>query len=199
MKVVIATQNQHKLKEFKRILEPLGYQVLSQADAGVKIEVEETGSTFEENSMLKAQAVYEACGLCTIADDSGLAVDALGGEPGIYSARYGGPGLDDEGRCRLLLKNMEQVPILERSAQFVCVISLIFGEDDRRVYRGECPGMIGYDLLGKDGFGYDPVFMVNGTESFATLSGEQKDRISHRGRALMKMQQDLTEHPPKGI
>lgn len=196
MKIVIATKNQHKLKEFKRILEPLGYEVLSQADAGVHVDVEETGTTFEENSMLKAQAIYNACGLCTIADDSGLSVDALNGEPGVYSARYGGPGLDDEGRCRLLLKNMEQVPILERSARFVSVISLIFSENDKRVYRGEAEGMIGYDMLGKDGFGYDPVFMVNGTDSFATLTGAQKDKISHRGKALAQMQEDLKNNPP---
>ncbi|MGI5958250.1 MAG: RdgB/HAM1 family non-canonical purine NTP pyrophosphatase [Massiliimalia sp.] len=196
MKIVIATKNQHKLKEFKRILEPLGYEVLSQADAGVDVDVEETGTTFEENSMLKAQAIYHACGLCTIADDSGLSVDALNGEPGVYSARYGGPGLDDEGRCRLLLKNMEQVPILERTARFVSVISLIFSENDKRVYRGEAEGMIGYDMLGKDGFGYDPVFMVNGTDSFATLTGAQKDKISHRGKALEQMQEDLKNNPP---
>lgn len=192
MKLVIATKNAHKLIEMKRILEPLGYEVLSQADVNVDVDVEETGTTFEENAALKAQAIYRATGMITLADDSGLEVDYLGGEPGIYSARYGGSGKDDKDRCRLVLERLSGVPKEKRTARFVCVIHLIFSENDQRTYRGECEGWIGEDFVGDNGFGYDPIFMVNDHESFATLDGVKKDALSHRGRALAKLEQDLS-------
>lgn len=191
MKVVIATKNQHKLTEFKRILEPLGYEVLSMQDVQVDIDVEETGHTFEENSMLKAQAIYQATGLCTIADDSGLLVDYLNGEPGVYSARYGGEGLTDQDRCQLVLQKLQNVPKAQRTARFVCAISLIFSQGDKRVYRGECEGWIGLEPLGNNGFGYDPIFMVDEQKSFAVIDGIQKDMMSHRGKALKRMEADL--------
>ena len=191
MKLVVATKNAHKLIEFKRILEPLGYEVLSQADIGVDIDVEETGTTFEENSMLKAKALYDHTGFITIADDSGLEIDYLGGEPGVYSARYGGGNRTDRDRCELVLEKLEGVPKEKRTARFVSVISVIFSESDQRSYRGECSGFIGFDFLGDNGFGYDPIFMVSDTESFATLDGKAKDLISHRGKALEKMEEDL--------
>lgn len=191
MKLVVATKNAHKLIEFKRILEPLGYEVLSQADIGVDIDVEETGTTFEENSMLKAKALYDHTGFITIADDSGLEIDYLGGEPGVYSARYGGGNRTDRDRCELVLEKLQGVPKEKRTARFVSVISVIFSESDQRSYRGECSGFIGFDFLGDNGFGYDPIFMVSDTESFATLDGKAKDLISHRGKALEKMEEDL--------
>lgn len=193
MKVMIATKNQHKLVEFRRILEPLGYEMLSQSDVDLDLEVEETGTTFEENSMRKAEAIFQATGMITIADDSGLEVDALGGEPGIYSARYGGEqNKTDLDRCRYLLKKLDGIPKEKRTARFVSVISIVFDETDKRCYRGECGGWIGTELLGDNGFGYDPLFLIRDGVSFATISGTEKDRISHRGRALRKMEEDLS-------
>lgn len=193
MKLVAATKNAHKLTEFRRILEPLGYEVLSQADVHVDIDVEETGTTFEENAALKARAIYKATGLVTVADDSGLEVDALGGEPGVYSARYGGAGKNDKDRCQLVLEKLDDLPRERRTARFVCVIHMVLSDSDERSYRGECEGFIGTDFLGDNGFGYDPIFMVSATESFATLDGTQKDAMSHRGHALKKMEADLKQ------
>lgn len=191
IKLVAATQNAHKLVEFRRILEPLGYRVLSQAQADVDIDVEETGTTFAENASLKAEAIFRAAGLPTIADDSGLEVDYLGGEPGIYSARFGGPGLTDRDKCTLILQRLRDVPKDKRTARFVSAIHLILSETDRRTYIGTCEGFIGWEMLGDNGFGYDPIFMVSDTDSFAALSGEEKDQLSHRGAALRKMEEDL--------
>lgn len=191
IKLVAATQNAHKLVEFRRILEPLGYRVLSQAEADVDIDVEETGTTFAENASLKAEAIFRAAGLPTIADDSGLEVDYLGGEPGIYSARFGGPGLTDRDKCTLILQRLRDVPKDKRTARFVSAIHLILSETDRRTYIETCEGFIGWEMLGDNGFGYDPIFMVSDTDSFAALSGEEKDQLSHRGAALRKMEEDL--------
>ena len=123
MKIIAATKNKNKLREFGEILK--GFEIISQEEAGVDIDVEETGQTFEENSLLKAKAIYDASGITAIADDSGLCVDALGGEPGVYSARYGGEGYDDKGRVELLLENMKDVPDEKRTARFVCAITLV--------------------------------------------------------------------------
>ena len=183
MKLVLASKNQKKLKEMRDILSHLGVEVCSEADAGVDIEVEETGTTFEENSLLKARAVMEASGLPAIADDSGLCVDCLNGAPGVYSARYGGEGLDDTGRYRLLLENMRgQMP---RTAKFVSVITCCFPNRDVLTARGECPGTIAYAPQGEGGFGYDPVFFVPGLKkTFAQLTAEEKNAVSHRARAI---------------
>ena len=182
MKIIAATKNKNKLREFGEILK--GFEIISQEDAGIDIDVEETGTTFEENSMLKAKAIYEASGIAAIADDSGLCVDALGGEPGIYSARYGGEGLDDEGRVKLLLKNMKDVPPQKRSARFVCAITLV-GENGVITARGECEGKIGYEPKGKNGFGYDPVFyMEEYKKTTAQMTPDEKNAVSHRGKAL---------------
>ena len=152
MKIIAATKNKNKLREFGEILK--GFEIISQEEAGVDIDVEETGTTFEENSYLKAKAIYDITGITTIADDSGLCVDALGGEPGVYSARYGGEGYDDKGRVQLLLKNMKDVPDEERTARFVCVITLV-GDEGVLTARGECEGRIDYEPKGENGFGYD--------------------------------------------
>jgi len=190
MKIVIATKNQHKMVEFRRILEPMGYDVLSQADVSVDIDVEETGTTFEENAALKANAVFDATGMITIADDSGISVDALDGAPGVYSARYGNVGSDLE-RTLLLLKNMEGVSKPERTARYVCAIHVVFSKEDQRCYRGECEGWIGYEMMGENGFGYDPIFMINDTETFAMVDSAVKDSMSHRGKALRLMEADF--------
>ncbi|MCI5923823.1 MAG: RdgB/HAM1 family non-canonical purine NTP pyrophosphatase [Oscillospiraceae bacterium] len=191
MKLIAATNNAHKLIEFKRILEPLGFTVLSQKEAGIHVEAEETGTTFEENAYLKAKAVYDASGLATVADDSGIAVDALNGAPGVYSARYGGPGLNDVDRYEKLLHEMDGVPDEKRTARFVCAISLILSSDQVFGFTGVCEGKIGYEPRGENGFGYDPIFMV-GDKSTAELLPEEKDKISHRGQALRKMEQMLS-------
>ena len=196
MKLVLASKNKKKLVEMNDILSQLGIEVCSEAEAGVDVEVEETGTTFEENSLLKARAVMEASGLPAIADDSGLCVDALGGAPGVYSARYGGEGLDDIQRYRLLLENMRgQMP---RTARFVSVITCCFPNGDVISARGECPGTIAFAPMGEGGFGYDPVFFVPTLKkTFAQLTAEEKNAISHRGKALEAFQVNLKEYLSK--
>ncbi len=189
MKLVLASKNPKKLAELSTILSGLGIEVCLQADAGVDVEVEETGATFEENSMLKAKAVMEASGLPAVADDSGLCCDGLNGAPGVYSARYGGPGLDDAGRYRLLLENLRGQT---RAAKFVSVITCCFPNGDVITARGECPGTIAFAPQGSGGFGYDPVFFVPSLKkTFAQLSPEEKNAISHRGKALRAFAEKL--------
>lgn len=196
MKLVLASKNQKKLVEMNEILSHLGIQVCSEAEAGVDVEVEETGTTFEENARLKAQAVMEATGLPAIADDSGLCVDALNGAPGVYSARYGGPELDDPGRCRLLLENMRGM--LDRRCKFVSVIHCAFPNGDCITARGECPGTLAYAPRGESGFGYDPIFFVPSLKkTFAQLTPEEKNTISHRGLALAEFQSKLSDYLKK--
>lgn len=182
MKIIAATKNKNKLREFKEILH--GFEIISQEEAGIDIDVEETGTTFEENSMLKARAIYEKSGISAIADDSGLEVYALGGAPGVFSARYGGEGLSDEERVELLLKNMENVPKEKRGARFVCAITLV-SENGVITARGECEGKINYAPIGENGFGYDPVFyMEEYDKTTAQMSPDEKNAVSHRGKAL---------------
>lgn len=195
MKIVVATKNQGKLKEFKRILEPLGFTVLSQADCGVDGQAEENGSTFEENARLKAQYVFDRTGEITIADDSGICVDALGGRPGIYSARYGGPGLTDADRVDKLLRELSEVPEEKRTAHFACAISVLFPDDEWMIFE-ICEGSVGYEPSGSGGFGYDPVFLVKG-KSFSEMNDEDKDAISHRGKALRELARRFHERNMK--
>ncbi len=193
MKLVLASQNKKKLAEMNDILSHLGVEVCSEAEAGVDLEVEETGTTFEENSLLKARAVMEASHLPAIADDSGLCVDCLNGAPGVYSARYGGEGLSDEARYRLLLENMRGQ--MTRTARFVSVITCCFPNGDVLTARGECPGTIAYAPMGEGGFGYDPVFFVPELKrTFAQLSAEEKNAISHRGTALKLFREQLERY-----
>ena len=190
MKVVLASHNQKKMVEMKAILSQMGVEVLSQAEVGVDLEPEETGTTFEENARIKAQAVMQATGLPAIADDSGLMVDALGGDPGVYSARYGGPGLDDTGRWQLLLKNMAGES--NRACKFVSVICCAFPDGGEVMARGECPGILAQGPSGDGGFGYDPIFyLYENDRSTAELSPEEKNGISHRGKALRKIKEVL--------
>ena len=193
MKLVLASKNKKKLVEMNAILSQLGIEVCSEAEAGVDIDVEETGTTFEENSLLKAKAVMEASGMPAIADDSGLCVTCLNDAPGVYSARYGGEGLDDVGRYQLLLQNMRGQ--LDRSARFVSVITCCFPNGDVITARGECPGTIAFAPMGEGGFGYDPVFFVPGLKkTFSQLSAEEKNAISHRGKALEIFKGKLEEY-----
>ena len=186
MKVVLASKNPHKLVEISKITEQFDMELVLQSELGVDIEVEETGTTFEENSYLKARAVMEATGLPALADDSGIAVDALNGEPGIYSARYGfDESLDDWGRLQLLLKNTENVPDGQRQAQFVCVITLVIPDGKVIQARGEVHGELLRAPAGEGGFGYDPIFYYPPYgKSLAEVSAEEKNQVSHRANAL---------------
>ena len=193
MKLVLASKNPKKLKEMGDILSTLGVEVLSEAQAGVDVEVEETGTTFAENARLKAEAVMRASGLPAVADDSGLCVDALNGAPGVYSARYGGEGLDDAGRYRLLLENMRGQ--LDRRCKFVSAICCAFPNGDVVEAWGECPGTLAYAPKGSDGFGYDPIFFLpERKKTFAELTAEEKNAISHRGKALEQFREKLAAY-----
>ena len=186
MKVILASKNAHKLEELSAILGQLGFEIALASENGLDIEVEETGTTFEENSLLKAEAVMKASGLPVLADDSGLMVDALGGAPGVYSARYGHKNSDAE-RVAYLLENMKDVPDERRTAKFVCVITCLWPDGQKIVARGECPGRILHEVHGSNGFGYDPVFYVpEKGKTFAELLPEEKNAISHRARSLQE-------------
>ena len=187
MKVVLASQNQGKLREMQAILGKLGFEVVLQSDLGVHIDVEETGETFEENSLLKAKAVMEQTGLAAIADDSGLVVDALGGAPGVYSARYCGLATDEE-RLYRVLENMENVPDAQRTARFVSVITMLIPGKEPLVARGECEGLITRAPAGTGGFGYDPIFYTPSEKmTFSQITSQRKNEISHRARALFRL------------
>ena len=195
MRVVLASKNKHKLVEISQITEKFGFELVLQSELGVDIDVEETGTTFEENSFLKAEAVMKATGLPALADDSGIAVDALNGEPGIYSARYGfDESLDDWGRLLLLLKNTEHVPDGERQAQFVCVITMVTPDGQTIQARGEIHGELTREAKGENGFGYDPIFYYPPLgKTTAELSPEEKNQVSHRANALKVFYEKLKE------
>lgn len=197
MKVILASKNQHKLTELSAILSQLGFEIALESEYGLDIDVEETGTTFEENSFLKADAVMKASGLPVLADDSGLMVDALDGAPGVYSARYGHKASDKE-RTAYLLENMKDVPEERRGAKFVCVITCLFPDGRKIVARGECPGVIARAPHGENGFGYDPVFYLPELGmTYAELPSEQKNAISHRARALQdfcRKNQEVQNH-----
>ncbi len=195
MKVVLASKNPHKLVEISQITEKFGMELVLESQLGVDIDVEETGSTFEENSFLKAQAVMKATGLPALADDSGICVDALGGEPGIYSARYGfDDSLDDFGRLQLLLKNTENVPDGQRQAQFVCVITFVTPDGKVIQARGEVHGELLRYPAGEGGFGYDPIFYYPPFgKSLAQVSPAEKNSVSHRANALKVFYEKLKE------
>ena len=186
MKVILASKNQHKLTELSAILSGLGFEIALESEYGLDIDVDETGTTFEENSKIKAVAVMEASGLPAIADDSGVAVDALHGDPGVHSARYGGEKCKtDEDRNQYLLRNMENVPDGQRGAQFVSVITMAYPDGKIVSARGELHGEILRQEQGTGGFGYDPLFYIP-TEgcTMAELTAERKNEISHRAVAL---------------
>ena len=183
MRFVLATHNPGKLREMGGILKDLGVEVVSPAALGIPVDVEETGTTFLENALLKAKAICRAANLPAIADDSGLCVDALNGGPGVYSARFGGEGLDDKGRYTLLLEMLRGQT--DRAAHFHTSIVCAFPNGDELVCEGECPGTIAFAPMGEGGFGYDPVFFVPELrKTFGQLTAEEKASVSHRGKAL---------------
>ena len=195
MKMVLASQNAHKKQEMGHILAQYDIELILQSELGIHVDVEETGTTFEENSLLKAEAVMKATGLPALADDSGIAVDALNGEPGIYSARYGfDDSLDDWGRLLLLLKNTENVPDGQRQAQFVCVISFVTPEGQVIQARGEIHGELLREARGENGFGYDPIFYYPPYgKTTAEMTPEEKNQVSHRANALKVFYEKLKE------
>ena len=193
MKFILATHNPGKLREMAAILSQYGVEVVSPADVGITVDVEETGTTFAENAMLKAKAICAAADLPAIADDSGLCVDALNGGPGAYSARYGGEGLDDKGRYTLLLQNMRGQTT--RAAHFACAIACAFPNGDELTAEGRCDGTIAFAPMGEGGFGYDPVFFVpEKAKTFGQLTAEEKSAISHRGKALKAFSEKLATY-----
>ena len=193
--MIAASSNAHKIKEIQSIMSKFGVKVVSRKEAGVpEFEIEEDGETFEENSLKKAEAIMKATGKLTVADDSGLMVDYLGGAPGVYSARFAGDECDDEKNNEKLLKHLEGLPAEDRKAKFVSVITLMFPDGNTIVARGEGPGRIIETPTGENGFGYDPLFVPDGlSKTFAQLSDKEKNSISHRARALEKLEEILTE------
>lgn len=192
-RIIAASGNKDKIKEIEAITKRFGMEVVSMKDAGVPVEdIEETGSTFEENSFIKAKAIWDITGEATIADDSGLEVEYLDGAPGIYSARFAGEECDYSNNNEKLLMLMEGVPTEARKARFVTVITMIFEDGEVLVARGECHGRISEELHGEGGFGYDPVFIPEGyEETFAQLGTDVKNRIGHRAHALEKLTEML--------
>ncbi len=188
---IIATHNVKKLAELERILTPLGISVQTASQAGFTLpEVDETGTTFAENARLKAESAMRATGRPAVADDSGLVVDALGGAPGVYSARYAGPDAGDRDRYEKLLRELADVPDDRRTARFVSAVCCVFPDGTSIDVTGACEGRIARAPRGDGGFGYDPVFLV-GDRSYAELTAAEKDEISHRGRALRALQDAL--------
>ncbi len=179
MELILATNNKGKVREYKEILEPLGFCVTSQGEAGINIEAEETGKTFSENAYIKAKAIYDIKKTYVLADDSGLVVDALDGRPGVYSARYAEPGK----RCDKILSELEGVSFEKRTARFLCSICLIKPNGDVLSVEGRCEGRIGYDKKGENGFGYDPIFLF-GDKTLAEMTDDEKNSVSHRGNAV---------------
>ena len=197
IKMVLASGNRKKLAELRRILEPMGFEVIPKDEAGVDFDPEENGSTFAENARIKAEAVSRATGMTAVADDSGLCVDALGGAPGVYSARYAGENATDSDRIDKLLRELEGVPAGERGARFVSAVCVCFPDGRTVEVQGVCEGSIAFERHGDGGFGYDPVFMV-GDRSFGELSAEEKDALSHRGNALRALKEKLAAQRADG-
>lgn len=191
MKMLIATHNMKKRDELQRILSPLGIEVVTAEEINCNLrDVEETGTTFEENAFIKAQAGCEDSGIPCIADDSGLCVDALNGEPGVYSARYSGIHGDDEANNDLVLDKLKNVEDEKRTAKFVSAVCCLFPNGKKISVRGECEGVILRERHGNGGFGYDSIFMCNG-KYFGEIPGEEKDKLSHRGKALRLLAEEL--------
>ncbi len=192
-KLVVATGNADKIREFTEILDAESYEIISMQKAGIYTEVEENGSTFEENARIKASAIADKTDAIVVADDSGLVIDALGGEPGIYSSRYLGEDTPYSVKNQIILERLLDVPREERSARFICAIVAILPDGREISVQGTIEGYIGYEPMGENGFGYDPIFYVEEyNASTASLTPEQKNAISHRGKALRALRDRLS-------
>ena len=192
MVFAVATNNQKKLKEIQRILDSFGITAKTLKELGIVVEIEENGTTFEENAVIKAKTIAQLANLPTISDDSGLEVDALSGAPGVYTARFAGENATDDENIDKLLSEMENVEKADRTARFVSAVCLYMPDGKHTVCRGTCEGWIGYERIGDGGFGYDPVFMV-GEISYSQMSPEAKDAISHRGSALRQLKEKIEQ------
>lgn len=191
-KLIAATKNSGKLKEIREILGGLPFEVVSMEDAGITDDIEETGSTFEENALIKAREIHHKTGQMVMADDSGLEVDYLNGAPGIFSSRFAGEGATDEDRNNKLLELLKDVPVDKRTARFVCVIAVVIPDGTHFTVKGTCEGYISYKPEGSNGFGYDPLFYIPKLNmTTAQMSSEKKHEISHRGKALRMMVEEL--------
>lgn len=191
-KFIVATRNKGKLKEISEILKGLPFEIISMEEAGIDKEIEESGSTFEENAVIKAEEIFKATGEIVMADDSGLEVDFLDGAPGIYSARFAGEGAADADRNNKLLNLLKDVPFEKRTARFVCAVAVIMPDGRKFTVRGTCEGYIGFKPEGQNGFGYDPLFyLTDYDKTIAQLDSTEKNKISHRGRALKLMLEEL--------
>ena len=191
-KLIFATSNPNKLREIKEILAGLDYEILSMKEAGVDVDIVEDGKTFEENAFIKARAVAKASGALALADDSGLEVDALGGEPGIYSARYMGEDTSYDIKNMNIIERLEGVPDEKRTARFVCAMAAVFPDGTEKSFVRAMEGRIGYKIAGENGFGYDPIFFLpQYGKTSAEISPEEKNAISHRGQALRAMAEYL--------
>jgi len=192
MVFAVATNNQKKLKEIQRILDSFGITAKTLKELDIETEIEENGTTFEENALIKAKTIAEISNLPTISDDSGLEVDALGGAPGVYTARFAGEHATDDENIDKLLAEMKDVEKEKRTARFVSAVCLCMPDGKNTVCRGSCEGWIGYERIGEGGFGYDPVFMV-GDISYSQMAPQDKDAISHRGSALRQLKEKISQ------
>lgn len=190
--LIFATGNEGKMREIRQILSDLDYEILSMKEAGIDTDIVEDGDTFEANAIIKAKAIMEETGCLTLADDSGLEIDALGGEPGIYSARYLGEDTSYEIKNQKIIERLQDVPEEKRTARFVCAIAAVFPDGQTRTTRGTMEGIIGYESKGKNGFGYDPIFYLPELKKYsAELSSDEKNSLSHRGAALRQIKELL--------
>ena len=194
-KIILSSGNKHKIDEIKDILKNMPFDVVSKDDLGYKdFDVVEDGSTLEENAFKKAEELHMLVGGIVIADDTGLFVDALNGEPGVYSARYAGETVSYKDNNDLLLKNLKNVPMEKRTAKFKTVIAVVFEDGKRIMAEGTCSGKIAFEERGENGFGYDPLFIVDGLDkTFAEMTEEEKNKISHRAKALLNLKKKLEE------
>ena len=192
--MLIATNNSGKVDEYRRLLGCLPVELTTPSNEGVTEEPEESGDTFEENALIKARFYSEATGFPALADDSGIEVDALNGEPGVRSARYGGLPASDDDRNKLLLSNMSNVPWEKRTARFICVVAMVWPGDREETFQGACQGYVAFEPRGQEGFGYDPLFYYpNFGKTFGQVDAEAKDGVSHRGIAARKAVQRLKQ------
>lgn len=191
-KIIFATKNKNKIKEIKEIMKDTNFEIISIQEANIDIDIEETGTTFEQNAIIKAKAVMKATSLVALADDSGLEIDYLNKAPGVYSARYLGENTPYNVKNNHILELLKDVPKQQRTARFVCAVAAVFPNDTSITTKGIIEGIIGYEQIGENGFGYDPIFFVpEYNMTTAQMSMEQKNSISHRGKALMLMKNKL--------